>query len=370
VITFTPQAAEKLRVILERQGKPGGFLRLKVVSGGCSGLNLELDISEESRPGDEVFAGTINGHGALDVRVTRLVRDTRLARIIHLVETAQASRAPVQAFVDRFARVYTPAVLALALVIALVPPLAGGAAAVWVYRALVLLVIAIPTIQVIFTTQGAARPDALQVVVVGRQWWWEFQYPTLGVVTANELHLPAGRRIVLQLEGEDVIHSFWVPLLGGKRDVVPGRRNLLTLTADAPGEYWGQCAEFCGASHANMRLRVIVDPPEAFEAWLLAQRVPAAEPTGVAAEGKAIYARSACVGCHVIRGLSAGTLGPDLTHFGSRSTVAAGLYPNTVEHVTAWLKDPPALKPGVKMPRLGLTDEQARAVATYLLSLK
>jgi len=236
--------------------------------------------------------------------------------------------------------------------------------------ALVLLVIAIPTIQVIFTTQGAARPDALPVLVVGRQWWWEFQYPTLGVVTANELHLPAGRRIVLQLEGEDVIHSFWVPLLGGKRDVVPGRRNLLTLTADAPGEYWGQCAEFCGASHANMRLRVIVDPPEAFEAWLLAQRVPAAEPTGVAAEGKAIYARSACVGCHVIRGLSAGTLGPDLTHFGSRSTVAAGLYPNTVEHVTAWLKDPPALKPGVKMPRLGLTDEQARAVATYLLSLK
>lgn len=236
--------------------------------------------------------------------------------------------------------------------------------------ALVLLVIAIPTIQVIFTTQGAARADALPVVVVARQWWWEFQYPTLGVVTANELHLPSGRPVVLQLDGEDVIHSFWVPLLGGKRDVVPGRRNLLTLTADAPGEYWGQCAEFCGASHANMRLRVIVDPPETFEAWLRAQRVPAAEPTGAAAEGKAIYARSACVGCHVIRGLSAGMLGPDLTHFGSRSTLAAGLYPNTVEHVTAWLKDPPALKPGVKMPRLGLTDEQARAVATYLLSLK
>lgn len=236
--------------------------------------------------------------------------------------------------------------------------------------ALVLLVIAIPTIQVIFTTQGAARPDALEVVVVARQWWWEFRYPRLDVVTANELHLPAGRPVVLRLDGEDVIHSFWVPRLGGKRDVIPGRRNLITLTADAPGEFWGQCAEFCGVSHANMRLRVVVDSPEAFEAWLTAQRAPAAEPAAAAAEGQAIYARSACVGCHTIRGVSAGTLGPDLTHFGGRSTLAAGLYPNTVEHVAAWVQDPPALKPGAKMPRLGLTEAQARAVATYLLSLK
>ena len=167
-----------------------------------------------------------------------------------------------------------------------------------------------------------------------------------------------------------MIHSFWVPQLGGKRDVIPGRENLITLTADAPGEYWGQCAEFCGASHANMRLRVIVDPPEAFDAWLQAQRAPAVEPTGAAAQGKAIYARSACVGCHTIRGVSAGTLGPDLTHFGSRSMLAAGLFPNSVEHVAAWLKDPPLLKPGAKMPRLGFTDEQARAVAIYLTSLK
>jgi cytochrome c oxidase subunit 2 len=236
--------------------------------------------------------------------------------------------------------------------------------------ALVLLVIAIPTIQVIFMTQGAARPDALPVTVVGRQWWWEFRYPTLDVVTANELHLPAGRPVALRLEGDDVIHSFWVPRLGGKRDVIPGRRNVITLTADAPGEFWGQCAEFCGASHANMRLRVVVDTPAAFEAWVTGQRAAPAEPEGVAAEGKAMYARSACVGCHTIRGVSAGILGPDLTHFGSRGTLAAGLYPATVEHVAAWVQDPPALKPGVKMPRLGLTEAQARAIAAYLLSLK
>ncbi len=236
--------------------------------------------------------------------------------------------------------------------------------------ALVLLVIAIPTIQVIFRTQAAPAAQALEVTVLGRQWWWEFRYPTLGISTANELHLPAGRPVVLKLEGPDVIHSFWVPQLGGKRDVVPGRLNQLTFTASTPGEYWGQCAEFCGVSHANMGMRVIVDAPDAFERWTAAQRATAAEPAGLAAEGKAIYARSACVGCHTIRGVSAGVLGPDLTTFGSRKTLGAGLRANTVENVAAWVKNPPALKPGVKMPALGLTDAEARAVATYLLSLR
>jgi cytochrome c oxidase subunit 2 len=131
--------------------------------------------------------------------------------------------------------------------------------------ALVLLIIAIPTIQVVFRTQGAPPPGALEVLVRGRQWWWEFSYPAYGITTANELHLPAGRAAVLTLEGPDVIHSFWVPQLGGKRDVVPGRLNQLTFTPDTPGEYLGQCAEFCGTSHANMGLRVIVDPPDVFE---------------------------------------------------------------------------------------------------------
>ena len=236
--------------------------------------------------------------------------------------------------------------------------------------ALVLLVIAIPTITVIFATQRPAPRDALVVTVRGWQWWWEFRYPSFDVVTANELYIPAGRPVVLQLEGPDVIHSFWVPRLGGKRDVVPGRLNQIVFTADAPGELWGQCAEFCGVSHANMRMRVVVLAPDAFERWVASERSPAAEPSGAAADGKAIFARSACVGCHTIRGVSAGTIAPDLTHFGRRRTLAAGILPNTPEHLIAWLLDPPAIKPGAKMPALGLTGAQAQAVATYLLGLK
>jgi len=236
--------------------------------------------------------------------------------------------------------------------------------------ALVLLIIAVPTIQVIFRTQGRAAPGSLEVVVRGWQWWWEFRYPGLDVVTANELHLPVGQPVVLHLEGPDVIHSFWVPQLGGKRDVVPGRHNRITLTAEMPGEYLGQCAEFCGVAHANMRLRVIVETPGEFERWAAAQKAPPAEPAGDAAGGKTVYARLACVGCHTIRGVSAGVIGPDLTHVGSRRTLAAGLLPNTLDHLTAWLRDPDAIKPGVKMPNLGLSEADARAVAAYLLSLE
>ena len=237
--------------------------------------------------------------------------------------------------------------------------------------ALVLLVIAIPTIQVIFRTQGTAAPrHALEVTVRGWQWWWEFRYGSLDVVTANELHLPVGRSVVFALEGPDVIHSFWIPQLGGKRDVVPGRLNRITLTPERAGEYWGQCAEFCGASHANMRLRVIVEEAPAFERWVAAQKATPPEPSGEAAEGKAVYARSACVGCHTLRGVSAGTLGPDLTHFGGRALFGAGLWPTTVDNVVAWLKDPPRLKPGSKMPNLHLTDAEAQALAVYLTSLK
>ena len=237
--------------------------------------------------------------------------------------------------------------------------------------ALALLIIAIPTIQIVFRTQTAATPpDALQVTVRGFQWWWEFRYPDLDIVTANELHLPVGRRVVLRLEGPDVIHSFWVPQLGGKRDIIPGRLNQITLTPEAPGEYWGQCAEFCGASHANMGLRVIVGSADDFERWVAQQKAPPAEPSDEAATGKAIFARSACVGCHTIRGVSAGVLGPDLTHFGSRTMLAAGMWPNTAPNVAAWVKNPQGLKPGAKMPNVPLTDEQAKDLAAYLTALK
>ena len=237
--------------------------------------------------------------------------------------------------------------------------------------AVVLLIIAIPTIQIVFRTQTqGAVPGAMRVTVRGWQWWWEFRYPDLGIVTANELHLPVGRTVTVDLEGPDVIHSFWVPHLGGKRDVVPGRHNRIVFTPDTAGEHWGQCAEFCGTSHANMRLRVIAESPADFDAWVAQQKAAPAEPTGLAADGKAVFAKSACVGCHTIAGVSAGVLGPNLTHFGSRTTLAAGLWPNTPDNVAAWVRDPQGLKPGVKMPDLGLTPEQAKAVAAYLTSLK
>jgi cytochrome c oxidase subunit 2 len=237
--------------------------------------------------------------------------------------------------------------------------------------AIVLMVIAIPTIAVVFRTQAAPARGALEVIVKGRQWWWEFYYPAYQLTSANELHLPTGRPATLILEGPDVIHSFWVPQLGGKRDVIPGRVNRLSFTPETPGEYLGQCAEFCGTSHANMGLRVIVDAADAFERWLVAERAPAREPpAGPAADGAAVFAASACVGCHTVRGVSGGLLGPDLTHFGGRRTLAAGMLPNTVDNITAWILDPQRVKPGAKMPALGLSPAQARAIATYLASLK
>lgn len=236
--------------------------------------------------------------------------------------------------------------------------------------AAILLIIAIPTIRAIFGTQGEAPRGALPITVVARQWWWEFRYPSLGIVTANELHLPSGRPVVLRLESADVIHSFWVPALGGKRDTIPGRANRIVFTADAPGTYPGQCAEYCGVSHANMRMSAIVQPVDAFERWAAAQQAPPVEPSGPAAEGKAIFARSLCVGCHTIRGLSGGVLGPDLTHFASRSTFGARMFPTSLEHVAAWIENPDALKPGTRMPAVGLTKEETHAVAAYVMSLK
>src|SRR5262249_56527627 len=164
-------------------------------------------------------------------------------------------------------------------------------------------------------------------------------------VTANELPLPVGRRVVLHLEGPDVIHSFWVPHLGGKRDVVPGRNNRIVLTPDRPGDHWGQCAEFCGASHANMGMRVITEPAAEFDAWVTRQKADPVEPSGLAADGKAVFAKSACVGCHTIAGVSAGGLGPNLNHFGGRATPPAGMGPNTPAHRAAWVPGPPPPQP-------------------------
>jgi cytochrome c oxidase subunit 2 len=244
---------------------------------------------------------------------------------------------------------------------------------VWtVLPAIILIFIAFPTVGAIFRTQAAPPKDALRVKVIGHQWWWEFQYPDLGFATATDLHLPAGRPVSLEITGADVIHSFWVPQLGGKRDAIPGSGTRIVLTADTPGEYYGQCAEFCGASHANMRHLAVVDTPEAFAAWAAKQHEAAATPPdgSPAAAGRDVYRMGACVGCHTVRGVSAGLIGPDLTHFGSRKTIAGGILPNTPENLARWLKNAPAVKPASLMPELALSDSEVAALVAYLQSLR
>jgi cytochrome c oxidase subunit II len=237
---------------------------------------------------------------------------------------------------------------------------------------IILLVIAIPTIPTIFY-QDTVPPTATQRVrVVGHQWWWEFQYPDLGVVTANELHLPVGQTVRFDLTSADVIHSFWIPRMGGKMDVVPTHTNLLWFTPEQTGEFYGQCVEFCGIQHANMRMRLFVDTPEAFQAWVQQQRAEAPPPPEVNIQrGVQLFQLGACVGCHTIRGTAArGTVGPDLTHIGSRTTIAAGMLDNNPQNLKRWLQDPQGVKTGAKMPNLGLSDADAEALSAYLLSLR
>ncbi len=247
-----------------------------------------------------------------------------------------------------------------------------------VIPAVILLIIAVPTIQRIFDLDrvpaASAAGEVLRVEVIAHQWWWEFRYPDLGAgaVTANELHLPVGRTALLELRSADVIHSFWIPKLGGKMDVVPTRVNHMWFTPDKVGEYYGQCVEFCGMQHANMRNRLIVETPAEFERWITQQRANATAPTGAqATRGAALFQTGACASCHTIRGTNArGTLGPDLTHVGARNTIAAGVLNNNLENLTHWISDPQDVKPGSKMPDLGLSASDAGVLAVYLQSLK
>jgi len=241
--------------------------------------------------------------------------------------------------------------------------------------AVILAVIAVPTIGTI--GKLAEPPDdkpIVQVNVTGHQWWWEFQYSDSGVVTANELHIPVGSRVNATLRSADIIHSFWVPRLSGKSDLFPGSRTTSRwFDADQPGEYQGQCAEFCGASHAHMKFRVIAQTQADFDAWVRAQKAPAATPTGRAADGAALFTNPSklCYTCHTIDGTTAqGKVGPNLTHFASRGTLAAGLFERTDENIATWLRDPLAVKPGSKMPNLGLSDTDIQTLVTYLQALK
>jgi cytochrome c oxidase subunit II len=241
--------------------------------------------------------------------------------------------------------------------------------------ALILLMISIPTVRTIFRSQPRFPPaGSLEIKVISHQWWWEFNYPDTGVETADELHIPTGRPIRLHLLSDDVIHSFWVPQLGGKRDVVPGQMNELTLEAFVPGTYLGQCAEFCGLSHANMRFRVMVETPDQFASWEKSElAAPAAanqNASPAATAGAKIFANSPCTTCHRIDGVSKGYIGPDLSHFGTRTTLAGGVLSNTPANVAKWVTDPEAIKPGTQMPRLGLVGEQLNDLVAYLESLK
>jgi cytochrome c oxidase subunit 2 len=249
----------------------------------------------------------------------------------------------------------------------------GGATAITILTLLGLLTAAIATGR---ATQRADRSNALAITVVGNQWWWSVEYaapqPSDRVRLANELHLPRGRPAVISLASNDVIHSFWVPNLHGKVDLIPGRTNEIVLRGDQNGEFRGQCAEYCGVQHAHMALIVIVEDPADFEAWLTAQRRPAAEPTtDPARRGRQLVETTTCAMCHTVRGTTAGArTAPDLTHVGSRATIAAGLLPNTEAALDRWLRNPQDVKPGNKMPVVGLPDDDRAAVVAYLRTLR
>jgi cytochrome c oxidase subunit 2 len=231
----------------------------------------------------------------------------------------------------------------------------------------------VANISILRVTQApAAGSTALTIEVVGHQWWWEVRYPGTNAVTANEIHIPTDTRVLLVARTADVIHSFWAPNLNRKIDMIPGRENRILLYADRAGRYRGQCAEFCGIQHAHMGLYVVAQPKADFEAWLSRMSQPAAAPTSPEAQdGARLFATMPCAGCHTIRGTSAaGTLGPDLTHLASRSTLAALTIPNDPGYLAGWIADPQHYKPGNRMPALSLTDSDLKALVAYLEGLK
>lgn len=213
------------------------------------------------------------------------------------------------------------------------------------------------------------QPD---IVIVAHQWWWQVTYPKSGVVTANEIHIPVGPKLLVRIESADVIHDFWVPQLARKIDAVPGQPNHIWLQADQPGLYEGACAEYCGAQHAWMRIRVYAESPSDFDAWQAHQLQPALAPDSeLAAEGARLFQSRTCSSCHTIAGTGAAArIGPDLTHVASRDTLAAGVMANTSAYMTGWLANPQAIKPGNHMPNLKLEGEEIIALVAYLEELQ
>jgi cytochrome c oxidase subunit II len=237
--------------------------------------------------------------------------------------------------------------------------------------AVVLGIIAVPTVGGIRFLADVPS-NALEINVTGQQWWWRFEYANEGFETADELVIPVGRPVHVNLRSNDVIHSFWVPQLAGKMDTVPGQTNSMWFNAKRPGLYSGQCTEFCAESHAKMKFQVNALPPAEYDAWVRKQQTNPPVPTsGLAAQGYQFFMQGQCIACHAIRGTPAqGNFGPNLTWFAMRDRFAGAWLDNTPENVALWLKDPPAIKPGSKMPNYNLTDEQINQLVAYLESLK
>ncbi len=241
---------------------------------------------------------------------------------------------------------------------------------------LIVVILFAATARVIHAIQDAPKPTtALEVTVIGHQFWWEFRYPALGIVTANELHIPASdpaqpRPTFLTLLSADTDHSFWIPQLAGKTDLIPNRVNQTWMDPRQPGLYLGQCAQYCGTQHAKMLLRVSVDSPEDFDTWVRAQNQPANQDENEAA-GKHVFESTSCVNCHAVGGTNGtGRFGPDLTHLMSRRTIAAGAAENTPENLRLWIQNPDAIKPGCLMPSMKLSDAELDAVVRYLETLR
>jgi cytochrome c oxidase subunit 2 len=241
---------------------------------------------------------------------------------------------------------------------------------------LIVLVLFLATARVIHSIQDAPKPaGAIEVIAIGHQFWWEFRYPDLGVVTANELHVPVSNPAkptptFLTLLSADTDHSFWVPRLAGKTDLIPNRVNHTWIDPEQTGVYLGQCAQFCGVQHAKMLLRVYVDSPEQFHHWVEEQRKPAVGNDAVA-EGRRIFESTACVNCHAVSGTIAdGHFGPDLTHLMSRDTIASGAAANTPENLRTWIQNPDAIKPSSLMPAMQLSNHDLDALTAYLETLR
>jgi len=245
---------------------------------------------------------------------------------------------------------------------------------------LIVVMLFLTTTRVILETEAAPKPvAALDVTVIGHQFWWEYRYPKLGIVTANELHVPVSNPAkptptYLGMSSADVSHSFWVPRLAGKMDLIPNRLNTMWIDPQEPGLYLGQCAQYCGTQHAKMLLRVYAQSPEDFAAWIKQQQRQAdTDFSGnpAAAEGQTVFMHSACINCHTVAGtVATGRFGPDLTHLASRDTIGSGPIQNSPENLKRWIADPNSMKPGVLMPSMHLNDHDLDVITAYLTTLQ